>query len=381
MMDTLLQEAIDRPFQTGLVTISLGIVGYISLRALYRNRTVDAEALSKRKYPLPPGPPRDFLIGSVRHFPRSHIWEKFCEWQKQYGDIIHISLPGTSLVVLGSYESSQELLSKRPNATAGRAVTYMITNMMDLAWSFAFMQPGVHHSNQRKMMRKAIGPSRVGSHDPQIEQGCSNLMLKYSEFQGYVPAVTFDYLSQLIIRLTYGEQIGNTMGEELSKKNKEIIHLIVDAFFQVWVVDIFHFLRFIPSWFPGATFRRVGARGTALSNYVRYKPFEAVQKLYNSGNLGHSIVKDLLDEFGPDDDARDALAVLDTAGSDTTTAAICAFLHTMYLFPEIASKVFEETRQVTHGQRMLQIADRRHLPFTEAVWKESLRWNPFIPMG
>ncbi|KAG8795578.1 hypothetical protein FRC16_010038 [Serendipita sp. 398] len=129
------------------------------------------------------------------------------------------------------------------------------------------------------------------------------------------------------------------MGEELSKKNKEIIHLIVDAFFQVWVVDIFHFLRFIPSWFPGATFKRVGARGTALSNYVRYKPFEAVQKLYNSGNLGHSIVKDLLDEFGPDDDARDALAVLDTAGSDTTTAAICAFLHTMYLFPEIASKV------------------------------------------
>ncbi|KAG8804888.1 hypothetical protein FRC17_005849, partial [Serendipita sp. 399] len=53
----------------------------------------------------------------------------------------------------------------------------------------------------------------------------------------------------------------------------------------------------------------------------------------------------------------------------------------MYLFPDIAEKVSEEIRGVTHGNRMLQIADRRHLPFTEAVWKESLRWNPFIPMG
>ena len=32
--------------------------------------------------------------------------------------------------------------------------------------------------------------------------------------------------------------------------------------------------------------------------------------IQGSGEIGHSLATDLLDEFGPNDDARDALAVL-----------------------------------------------------------------------
>ena len=53
----------------------------------------------------------------------------------------------------------------------------------------------------------------------------------------------------------------------------------------------------------------------------------------------------------------------------------------MFLFPEIADKVYREIESVTHGQRLPQIADRPHLPFTEAVWKEAWRWSPFFPVG
>ena len=35
--------------------------------------------------PLPPGPPRDPLIGSARYFPSERIGEHMYEWQKQYG--------------------------------------------------------------------------------------------------------------------------------------------------------------------------------------------------------------------------------------------------------------------------------------------------------
>ncbi|KAG8805393.1 hypothetical protein FRC17_005540 [Serendipita sp. 399] len=64
-----------------------------------------------------------------------------------------------------------------------------------------------------------------------------------------------------------------------------------------------------------------------------------------------------------------------------TGGAISAFLFDMFLFPEVADRVFHEIRQVTQGQRLLQITDRSSLPYTEAVWKEAIRWNPFFTLS
>lgn len=104
-----------------------------------------------------------------------------------------------------------------------------------------------------------------------------------------------------------------------------------------------------------------------------------------------------MEEYGPDDDVRDALGILYIAGADTvcdslqlgthyllltqTAAALEAFLHCMWLFPDIARKVQAEIDSVTHGERMLSVSDRSKLVYTEAVWKESWRWRPFVPIG
>lgn len=76
--------------------------------------------------------------------------------------------------------------------------------------------------------------------------------------------------------------------------------------------------------------RKIGNRSSWLSDQIRYKPFEVVKQLYVcppivqhmdlsevsrtkiSGKLGHCLATDLLDEFGPVDDARDALGLLYT---------------------------------------------------------------------
>jgi cytochrome P450 len=64
-----------------------------------------------------------------------------------------------------------------------------------------------------------------------------------------------------------------------------------------------------------------------------------------------------------------------------TTTAIIAFLHAMFLFPDIAEKVYKEIDEVTNGQRLPQVTDRPSLSFTEAAWKEAWRWHPFLPIG
>jgi cytochrome P450 len=47
---------------------------------------------------------------------------------------------------------------------------------MSFKWSTAFIQPGPSHSNQRKMLRRGIGPQSVGSYDPSIEVEVAKLM-------------------------------------------------------------------------------------------------------------------------------------------------------------------------------------------------------------
>ncbi|KAG8807697.1 hypothetical protein FRC17_004311, partial [Serendipita sp. 399] len=180
-------------------------------------------------------------------------------------------------------------------------------------------------------------------------------------------------MTRLIVEITYGREIWKRAEKELATSNHEAMHLSELGLFHFWPVNFMPLLRFVPSWVPGLTFKRIGDQSTRLSEFVRYKPFEMALELHGQGRLGHCLASRLLDEFGAIEDVRDALAILYMTGADMTSGAINAFLFNMYLFPDVAERVFEEIRHVTQGQQALEIADRSSLPYTEAAWKESIR--------
>lgn len=53
----------------------------------------------------------------------------------------------------------------------------------------------------------------------------------------------------------------------------------------------------------------------------------------------------------------------------------------MASFPEIQKKAQEEVDRVTGGQRLPEYDDRIHLPYTQAIIREVLRWRPLFPLG
>ena len=55
---------------------------------------------------------------------------------------------------------------------------------MALEWVLVFHQPGSHLSQQRKMLRRGIGPQRVDLHNEKIEQSATRLMLGLKTFKG-----------------------------------------------------------------------------------------------------------------------------------------------------------------------------------------------------
>jgi cytochrome P450 len=120
---------------------------------------------------------------------------------KVLGPVVYVKLPGISMVILNSYEVAQDILSKRPNNTAGRRIGYMVKEVyvsvvscvigvlncrgrMGWPWSLAFIDPGPSHSNQRKMLRRGIGPQRLGDHNPIVERTTAKLMSELRNFTG-----------------------------------------------------------------------------------------------------------------------------------------------------------------------------------------------------
>jgi hypothetical protein len=51
-------------------------------------------------------------------------------------------------------------------------------------WALSFLQPTAHHSNQRKMLRRGIGPQRITSHDNLIESEAAKLATELEKFEG-----------------------------------------------------------------------------------------------------------------------------------------------------------------------------------------------------
>ncbi|PVG01723.1 cytochrome P450 [Serendipita vermifera] len=284
------------------------------------------------------------------------------------------------IVILNSHEIAQELLSKRPSSTAGRQVGYFVADLMNWGWNIGLIQAGPSHSNQRKMLRKSIGPQRISSYYDMIETEMAKLTTVLHKTEGNPADVIKRALTRMVTKATYGEKLWDDMGDILSERNLEAMDIANEHFFAFWLVDIIPLLRFVPSWFPGAHFQRIAQRSRYLVERIRYRAYKRVQELYNAGTLGHCIANDLMAEFGPNEDARDALAMLPVA-SDATTAAVIAFFHAMFLFPDIAERVFEEIQTITSGERLPLVTDRPQLPFSEAVWKEALRWNTFLPLG
>lgn len=127
-----------------LLGFAVVLLFYISSQAL-RRRT-DA-----RPRVFPPGPKPDFLTGNLRHLGvNDSRWLKFSEWKRIYGrpprlfylttpgllmsrtliegDIVHLCIFGQHIVILNSYESATDLLTKR-GTHSGRPSTVMIGEM------------------------------------------------------------------------------------------------------------------------------------------------------------------------------------------------------------------------------------------------------------
>ncbi|KAF5318740.1 hypothetical protein D9619_011049 [Psilocybe cf. subviscida] len=173
-----------------------------------------------------------------------------------------------------------------------------------------------------------------------------------------------------------------------------------------WMVDYYPLLRYVPSAFPGAEWKRQGLVWREQLSHLSDVPYRWVKGQIANGTNEESFISRLLHDsessvskvITPDEEdaVRWCAGGLYAGAADTTVSALTSFVLLMALHPDVQRKAQEEINAVcNHGlessnnedwdvdaqdaydeSRMPHLANLEKLPYLLAIMKEVLRYAP-----
>ncbi|KAJ7259494.1 cytochrome P450 [Mycena haematopus] len=342
-------------------------------------------AWQRRHLPFPPGPSPHPLVGNFCDVPTKLPWLTYTEWGLRYGsDIVHASALGQHIVVVNSVKAAVELFEKRSHINSDRPVITMI-ELMGWDFTLALLPHGDRWRQHRRMFQQHFRRDISRNYRPvrmkKIHQLLLGLLSSPQEFREHLKTLA----AAIIMAIVYGYEV-QPSNDHFVALSENAVKRIVDSFFPGAVaVNAFPILRYLPSWMPGAGFKRFAAECRQLTKEMREVPFDFVKQTMRDDVDSKSVVARLLeanqarryDEVAIQDVAATAYA----AGADTTVSALSSFFLAMATHPEVQKKAQTEIDTVVGTDRLPEFEDRPSLPFVEALYREVMRWKPVLPLS
>ncbi|CAE6446761.1 unnamed protein product [Rhizoctonia solani] len=340
-------------------------------------------SLRRRSLPLPPGPPGRFILGNALEIRNArYLWLKLDEYSKTYGDIFTFRLLGRPTVVLSNPHTITELFEKRATNFSTRPPV-MMAKLSGWAEAILFVPYGPRLRTYRKFLHHTLNPrATLDFQGLQIEE-VRKFMKRLLKEPGRFLEHTRLYAGAVSIRIAYGHT-ARSSDDEFIRMAEKFMDAAAEATMPGrWLVESIPLLRFIPSWFPGAIFKRKTKAWTKMTISHRQAPFDYVVKNMADGTAEPSFTSKLLEpEDGREVDAleKEMIKIIASnlygAGADTSVSLLQSFFLAMTLHPRVQAKAQAEIDAYLSSSRALTIADREHLSYTHAVVSEIIRWHP-----
>ncbi|KAF7331139.1 hypothetical protein MSAN_02443500 [Mycena sanguinolenta] len=360
------------------------VICSILLYALRWNR-------NRSRPPLPPGPRKLPLIGNVFDMPTEREWETFLKWSKQFkSDIIHLNAAGTSIVVLSSMEAVKELFEKRSTLYSDRPRLPMLGELM--GWDFAtpFMKYGDRWRSHRKLFHGVFNAGAVEQFQLQELAATHELLRRLLRGPTDIMEDFRNLAGTIIMNITYGIDIHGADDKYIRIAKEAVESISIASMPGTFLVDSIPALKYVPTWIPGAEFKRKAIEWKKIGQDLLQLPFIETKKNIATGTARTSFTSLNLRLFedltGIELEAQEAVikataATMYIGGADSTVSAMGTFILAMLLNPEVQKKAQAEIDSVVRPGQLPGFADKPTLPYVSAIVKEVLRWRNVTPLG
>ncbi|PCH44308.1 cytochrome P450 [Wolfiporia cocos MD-104 SS10] len=351
--------------------------------ALYRFREI-------RRVQLPPGPQPLPILGNVHQVPADYQERTFTQWSKTYGQIIYARFFRTPVLILGSLNIARDFLDKRSNKYSGRPRCVMLREMIGWDPDIVFLDYGDQWRKQRKWMQGSLQNKDHLAAWRSVERRetfvlLSCLVTSPDDFVRHIRR----YTAAVLMDIIYGHTV-------LSEDDKLVLTIeeamkgsVESGAAGATLVDFFPFLKHVPTWMPGAGFKRNALAVRSKVQQAINETFDMAQENIMAGISRSSIVSTLLEESSRKGTlVEDIPDIKGAAGGvyggecpHDTTAVLTTFFLAMTLHPEVLEKAQKEIDEVVGMDCLPDFSDRPRLPYVDCVLKELYRWNVPAPLG
>ncbi|KAJ3721015.1 cytochrome P450 [Lentinula raphanica] len=362
----------------------------------YRNRGW------KRTLPLPPGPKKLPLLGNSLDMPSAFQWFTFSRWAEQLNsDILHLRVAGGDYIILNSYEAITDLLDKRSGIYSSRPHVTMLqdlalTSLNSIGWNrdLLLLPYGEDLKAHRKLFQQEFHPNDAVLHRPHEKRALvvflNNLIETPDEWLAHIKHMT----GTIILAVAYGIHAQPKDDPNLAAAEKMIAVLNTAGIPGAFLVDVFPILKYVPYWFPGASFKRKAREWNGILSATITPPFMNVKQAMANGTAEDCFSLRCLKNAKNSDPRPDHLSseeeiiketvgTMYEGGADTGITALRTFILAMMCFPHVQREAQEELDRVVGRDRLPDYddLDKDSLPYVCAVVYECLRWQPIVPLA
>ncbi|KAM9354927.1 cytochrome P450 2K1-like [Pholidichthys leucotaenia] len=336
----------------------------------------------------PPGPTPLPLLGNMLQLDMKNPSATFLEFAKKYGSVFTVYLGPQKVVMLAGYKTVKEALVDYDEIFRGRDILQIIYELSEgkgITWS--------NGDSWKEMRRFAMtnlrdfGMGKKACEDKIIEES-HHLNEVFHKFKGeaFDPAQSLAYaVSNIISSIVYGSRFEYDDPEFTSLVDRTCRRLKLLTSTSVMMYN------WLPWLFKWVANRKEYHRLVAANIKHNLTIFSQLKETLNPQKCrcfvdAFLVRKQKLEESGiinsnfHDGNLVTTVRQLFSAGTETTSTTLRWALLLMAKYPQIQDQVQEELRDVI-GDRQVQVADRKNLPFTNAVIHEIQRLISIAPSG
>ncbi|KIK41645.1 hypothetical protein CY34DRAFT_805807 [Suillus luteus UH-Slu-Lm8-n1] len=334
------------------------------------------------RLPLPPGPPPNFWTGNAHQLlPKNEPWRVYVRWAEIYGPIFSFRVPNRQFIVLSSLEAVTELLDARATTYSDRPKVWMLELAKRHLHPFSISYHHPYFKAYRTAFQNSLSARALRKYQSVQTEECRVLLdalhKNPDRFADHIRRNT----GAIVLNIIYGWKVTD---------NDPLVSMLQATFDSSakinvpghWWVEGMPFLRFLPSWFPGAGFKRTAIEHGKRMSRVDTVPFNWTKQQIQSGSYTHSFVSEqLLPEDGSKVNAQQEDITMRCSqgiyigGFDTTVSFTKSFILAMVLYPEVQKLAQAEIDAVVGQDQFPTFEDRDKLPYIEALALEIIRWG------